>query len=101
MTTDEAAAVLLLDRSYLTSLAKSGAIKAKKDGRCWVFDADDVHRWKAARAKRPKQNTPWRNGMVLGRQNWRCSVCSQLNTRRNDCSKCGTLKKGKSDVNVR
>ena len=96
MTADEASRVLLLNRDYVNRLAQLGKLKAVKRGRIWEFDAADVLRWKAERPGRKPQDHPWRHGMVLGRQNWRCRECSTLNTRRQVCSKCGTGKKEKA-----
>ena len=98
MTATEAARLLMLTESTVCLLARSGEIKAEKKCRAWCFDADDVLRWKAERPARKPQDHPWRHGMVLGRQNWRCGKCSALNTRRQVCSKCGTVKKEKADV---
>lgn len=97
MTATEAARLLLLSIAHVTELARIGEIKAVKVGRAWQFDEADVLRWKAERPSRKPQDHPWRHGMVLGRQNWRCRVCSTLNTRRKVCSKCGAVKKGTSD----
>lgn len=93
MTTDEARRILRLSKNHVQCLARDGEIKAKKDGREWVFDAESVLAWKANRPNKPRQETPWRNGMVLGRQNWRCRSCSQLNTRMDHCRKCGEGKR--------
>ncbi len=93
MTANEAARVLMLHRDYVAELAQRGEIKAIKKGRAWCFDAADVLRWKAERPGRTPQDHPWRHGMVLGRQNWRCRMCSALNTRRKVCSKCGEEKR--------
>ena len=96
MTATEAARLLLLNRDHVCRLAQTGEIKAEKRGRAWCFDEADVARWKAERPGRKPQDHPWRHGMVLGRQNWRCRKCSTLNTRRKVCSKCGTGKKEKA-----
>ena len=98
MTATEAARILLLTESTVCLLARSGKLKATKVGKAWQFDEADVLRWKAERPARKPQDHPWRHGMVLGRQNWRCGKCSALNTRRQVCSKCGTVKKEKADV---
>ena len=98
MTATEAARLLMLTESTVCLLARSGKLKATKDGKAWQFDAADVLRWKAERPARKPQDHPWRHGMVLGRQNWRCGKCSALNTRRQVCSKCGAGKKEKADV---
>lgn len=98
MTATEAARLLLLTESTVCLLARSGEIKAIKRGRAWEFDAADVLRWKAERPGRKTHDHPWRHGMVLGRQNWRCRKCSTLNTRRRECSKCGAVKKERADV---
>lgn len=92
MTAEQAARLLLLNRDHVRRLAHTGEIKAVKVGRVWCFDEADVLRWKRQRPGRKPQDHPWRQGMVLGRQNWRCRKCSTLNTRRNECSKCGTVK---------
>ena len=101
MTTDEASRILRLSKNHVQCLARDGEIKARKDGREWVFDEASVLAWKANRPHKPRQETPWRNGMVLGRQNWRCRRCSQVNTRRRECSRCGAMKQEKADVTGR
>ena len=95
MTAEQAARLLLLNSDHVRRLAQTGEIKAEKKGRAWRFDAADVLRWKAERPGRKPQDHPWRHGMLLGRQNWRCGKCSTLNTRRQVCSKCGTSKASK------
>lgn len=95
MNVEQTCRVLLLSKNHVQCLAREGEIKAKKQGRSWVFDDADVLRWKRERPGRKPQDHPWRRGMILGRQNWRCAKCRTLNTRRDECSKCGTRKKGK------
>jgi excisionase family DNA binding protein len=47
LTTAEAAAIIRMDRDYVTRQCESGAIPAKKLGRMWRIHRDDLDRFMA------------------------------------------------------
>lgn len=99
MTVDEAARYLLLGYHQVCRLARKGKLKASKVGKAWVLDDEAVKQWKEqGRSRQALQSHPWRHGIVLGRQNWRCRSCKTLNTRVAACRKCNQPKPSKEQT---